>query len=334
MNAFSQGYGALLPLRWYESILLDQAARGMPVQASAGAFAALAVLAVGFVAWLCGGSVGYGPNSTWRRPGRGGGSEPGARRDRGWRRRGVAARAEPRRLWPNSPGAGPLRCSLPSALPHANSARRPIAVVDNDLNDLSWEVIEALDASGLVKVSLRADTLEDARRALDRGKVFAIVGIAPDTERDVLKGNAVGSAGLYRRHLLVPLYKSAAALASPTPISSVVSGTGRGRGAHRRQSRPGSARRHAARPTFCCNRSSIRWAATRATWFPTAFVLILQQTLLMGAALLTGPALDADRCAAARHGTGARRGAPDAVYSAAAALSDRAAAFLLVARAG
>ena len=48
MNAFAQTYGALLPLRWYESILFGQAARGMPVQASAGAFAALAALAVGY----------------------------------------------------------------------------------------------------------------------------------------------------------------------------------------------------------------------------------------------------------------------------------------------
>ena len=46
MNAFSQIYGALLPLRWYESILFGQAARGIPVAASAVAFAALAGLAV------------------------------------------------------------------------------------------------------------------------------------------------------------------------------------------------------------------------------------------------------------------------------------------------
>ena len=49
MNVFSQIYGALLPLRWYESILFDQAARGVPVADSAAAFAALAGLAIVYV---------------------------------------------------------------------------------------------------------------------------------------------------------------------------------------------------------------------------------------------------------------------------------------------
>ena len=35
------------------------------------------------------------------------------------------------------------------------------------------------------------NTLEEARRFLDRGEVFAILGIPPDTQRDVLKGNEV-----------------------------------------------------------------------------------------------------------------------------------------------
>jgi len=46
MNTFSQIYAALLPLRWYESILFGQAARGLPVASSAVDFAALGSLAV------------------------------------------------------------------------------------------------------------------------------------------------------------------------------------------------------------------------------------------------------------------------------------------------
>ena len=46
MNAFSQIWGAILPLRWYMAVLLGQAARGLPLQNSARPFAALAGLAV------------------------------------------------------------------------------------------------------------------------------------------------------------------------------------------------------------------------------------------------------------------------------------------------
>jgi ABC-2 type transport system permease protein len=45
MNAFAQCWGAILPLRWYMTVLFGQAARGLPVYESALPFAALAVLA-------------------------------------------------------------------------------------------------------------------------------------------------------------------------------------------------------------------------------------------------------------------------------------------------
>src|SRR4029077_13451485 len=48
MNAFSVGWSAILPLRWYMEVLLGQAARGLPLQDSAPAFAALAGLAALF----------------------------------------------------------------------------------------------------------------------------------------------------------------------------------------------------------------------------------------------------------------------------------------------
>src|SRR3984893_710759 len=48
MNAFSQAWGAILPLRWYMAVLLGQAARGLPLPESARPFAALAGLAALF----------------------------------------------------------------------------------------------------------------------------------------------------------------------------------------------------------------------------------------------------------------------------------------------
>ena len=166
----------------------------------------------------------------------------------------------------------------------------PIAVVDNDLNDLSLELIEALDASGSVKVSLRADTLEDARRALDRGKVFAIVGIAPNTERDVLKGNTVGLP-VYIDATYLFLYKSAAA-ASPTPSRAWCRACAAG-GA-RTDGSLAQAALAATLPADILLQPIFNPVGGYASYVvPAAFVLILQQTLLMGAALLTGPALDA-----------------------------------------
>ncbi|MGY4310711.1 hypothetical protein ACVWW1_000014 [Bradyrhizobium sp. JR3.5] len=50
MNAFAQVWSTILPLRWYMSVLLGQAARGLPVSEAAIPFAALAGLALLFVA--------------------------------------------------------------------------------------------------------------------------------------------------------------------------------------------------------------------------------------------------------------------------------------------
>src|SRR5262249_57504984 len=74
--------------------------------------------------------------------------------------------------------------------PYLNQILRkiPIAVVDNDLSELSRNIVQTLDASGAVSVAVRAETLAEAQAALDRGDAFAVVGIPPGTERDLLKG--------------------------------------------------------------------------------------------------------------------------------------------------
>src|SRR6516164_11056504 len=74
--------------------------------------------------------------------------------------------------------------------PYLNQILRktPIVVVDNDLSELGRNIVQALDASGAVEVAARAETLADAQTLLDRGEAFAVVGIPPGTERDVLKG--------------------------------------------------------------------------------------------------------------------------------------------------
>jgi len=84
----------------------------------------------------------------------------------------------------------------------------PIAVVDNDLSDLSHSIVQTLEASGAVSVAVRADTLAEAHAAVDRGEAFAVVGIPPGTERDLLKGTAL----TFRSTLMPPTFSSSGPL--------------------------------------------------------------------------------------------------------------------------
>jgi ABC-2 type transport system permease protein len=192
MNAFAYAWSAILPLRWYMEVLLGQGARGLPVSDSARPFAALAALAA-FYALLA-----------------------------LWRLRAVAGRlsrrtaAEELALSADRPGVAgafagewqrvlairgafivligaPLIYGIYYPQPYLNQILRklPIVVVDADQSELGRRIVETLDASGAVSVVARARTLAAARAVIDSGDAFAAVGIAPGTERDVLKGVTV-----------------------------------------------------------------------------------------------------------------------------------------------
>jgi len=62
-------------------------------------------------------------------------------------------------------------------------------VVDDDRTPLSRRLIQALDADEAVSVAVRAPALDVAQQALFDRRVFGILEIPPDTEREVLKGN-------------------------------------------------------------------------------------------------------------------------------------------------
>ena len=290
MNSFSQVYGALLPLRWYESILLGQAARGIPVTASAVAFAALAALAVLYFVLAL-----YRLNAI----------RTGLHRDRSQGEaprldpmpRGITANvtAEWRRVLAHRGAFGllvlaPIIYGMFYPQPYLTQILRdvPIAVVDGDLNGFSRQIVEALDASGSVKVAVRTDTLEEARRSLDRGKVFAIVGIPPDTQREVLKGNTV-PLPVYLDATYLFLYKSTSSGIADA-IGSVVSGLAAG-GA-RADGSLAKAALASTSPADILLQPIFNPVGGYASYIvPAAFILILQQTLLMGSAMLTGPAL-------------------------------------------
>jgi ABC-2 type transport system permease protein len=290
MNAFALSWGAILPLRWYMAVLLGQAARGLPLYESAQPFAVLAALAALYtlLAFLRLRAIAASTPRTAPE------AEPAAASvpSRGL---GGAFVAEWRRVL-GIRGAfmllvvGPLVYGLYYPQPYLNQILRkiPIAVVDNDLSELSRNIVQTLDASGAVRVAVQAETLAEGRKALDRGDAFAVVGIPPETERDVLKGNTAH----------IPIYADATYLfifRSMTNGIAVAIDTLSSELAARGARTDGSLVKAAlasASPAEILLQPIFNPVGGYASYIvPAAFVLILQQMLLIGASMLTVVAL-------------------------------------------
>jgi ABC-2 type transport system permease protein len=285
MNAFSYAWGAILPLRWYMAVLLGQGARGLPLADSAPAFAALAALAVlySLLAFLRLGSLAKSAAPLAPEP-----QLPAAAASWGV---GGAFTAEWRRVLALR-GAfillvvAPIVYGIYYPQPYLNQILRkiPIAVVDNDLSELSRRIVEAVDASGAVSVAVRAATLADARAALDRGEAFAIVGIPPGTERDVLKGTTV-HIPIYADATYMFIFRttgSGIAVAIGTLSSELAAGGARTDGSLVKAALASSS------PAEILLQPIFNPVGGYASYVvPAAFVLILQQMLLIGASLLT-----------------------------------------------
>src|SRR5258708_6259947 len=174
--------------------------------------------------------------------------------------------------------------------PYLNQSSRklPIAVVDNDLSDLSRQIVETLDASGALSVAGRGSTRAEARTAIDRGQAFAAVEIPADTERDVLKG-ITAHIPIYADATYLFMFRSTAsgvATAIGALTSDLVS-----RGA-RSDGSVVKAKLASLSPADVLLQPIFNPVGGYASYIvPAAFVLILQQTLLIGAAMLTGTAL-------------------------------------------
>jgi ABC-2 type transport system permease protein len=291
MNAFAQVWGAILPLRWYMAVLLGQAARGLPVAESAVPFAALAGLAVlfaGLALWRMASLTRKG----WFEAARP--AEPSAN-ERPPRGIGGAFKAEWRRVLGTKSAfsllfLAPLVYGVYYPQPYLNQILRklPIAVVDNDLSDLSRQIVETLDASGALSVTVRARTLAEARSAIDRGEAFAVVEIPPGTERDVLKG-ITAHIPVYADATYLFIYRSTAsgiATAVGALTSELVSRGARSDGSLVK------AKLASLSPADVLLQPIFNPVGGYASYVvPAAFVLILQQTLLIGAAMLTRTSL-------------------------------------------
>jgi ABC-2 type transport system permease protein len=290
MNAFSLAWGAVLPLRWYMAVLLGQAARGLPLQDSAGPFAALAGLAVLFVLLAILRLRAVAPRIGQEAP-----QPDPAPPAAAPRSVGAAFAAEwGRVLGMRGPFAilvlAPLIYGVFYPQPYLGQILRkiPIVVVDNDLSDLSRRLVETLDASGAVSVAARASTLAEAQAAVDRGEAFAVVGIPPGTERDVLKGVAV-HIPIYADATYLFIFRTTGngiATAISTLSSELAAGGARTDGSLVK------ATLASASPTDTLLQPIFNPVGGYASYIvPAAFVLILQQTLLIGAAVLSGLAV-------------------------------------------
>jgi len=289
MNAFAYGWSAILPLRWYMTVLLGQAAHGLPVSDSAPAFAALAALAVlyGVLALLRLRAVGG--RLSRRTPA----ELPLLRPDRP----GVAGAfaGEWQRLLAIRGAfilliAAPVIYGIYYPQPYLNQILRklPIAVVDADQSELSRRIVETLDASGTLSVVARARTLADARVVMDRGDAFATVGIPPGTERDVLKG-ITSHIPIYADATYLFVFRSLSSgigTAINTLSLEIAAGGARTDGSLVKAALAG------ASPSDVLLQPIFNPVGGYASYIvPAAFLLILQQTLLVGAALLTSIAL-------------------------------------------
>jgi ABC-2 type transport system permease protein len=289
MNAFAYAWSAILPLRWYMEVLLGQGARGLPVSDSARPFAVLAALTALYALlalWRLRAVTGRLMHRTTReevvlpaeRPGVAGAFA-------GEWQRVLAIRGAFILLI-----GAPLIYGVYYPQPYLNQILRklPIVVVDADQSELGRRIVETVDASGAVSVVARARTLADARAVIDRGDAFAAVGIPPGTERDVLKGVTV-HIPIYADATYLFIFRSLSsgiAAAINTLSSELAAAGARPDGSLVKATLAG------ASPADVLLQPIFNPVGGYANYIvPAAFLLILQQTLLIGAAFLTSVAL-------------------------------------------
>src|SRR5262249_40500257 len=158
-----------------------------------------------------------------------------------------------------------------------------------DSTEISRRLVQGLNAHEAIRVAARPSTLAEAQAALQRREVFAILDIPAGTERDVLAGRRARLPAyvdsvyflLYNRTLQGILEAPAAVTAD------VQSGEVRSDGSLYRAALARSS------PVEVLNQPLFNPTGGYASYIvPAAFILIVQQTLLMGAATLGGVAFE------------------------------------------
>jgi ABC-2 type transport system permease protein len=293
MLPFAQHWGMILPLRWYMQILFDQAARGAPVATSAPAFVwlgSLALFYLGLAWWRM--HVVSGRLARTQR----GKTVTSSHQDQVQRLKspGIVL-GEIKRILGDRSVLGfmvmaPMLYGIFYPQPYLGQTLRhiPIAVVDLDRTELSRQLIMTLDADAAVKVAVSAATLAEAQEQLFRRNVFGIIEIPAGTTRDFLKGDAAR----------LPAYvDSAYFLVFSRSLQGIVESAATvtlGNATHdARAGGEGDRLIAAVNPATILPVPLFNPTGGYASYVvPAAFVLILQQTLLMGSAMLSGVAFE------------------------------------------
>jgi len=298
MGAFPRVWGAMLPLRWYIQILFDQASRGVPLRQTAEPFAILCALtfALALLVWLRFRSLS---RRDFPIPPE---AEPASDRDEC----GLAGAflAEWRRVL-NDKGVlslfvlAPVFYAFFYPQPYLGQIVRkiPVAVVDQDNTEVSRGLVQALEAHGNLSVAVRAASYRDAREAVFARRAFGVIGIPFDTERNVLKG-VQARLPIYVDSTYFIIFNRALQGISESVQAYAADALARG-------ARPeGVAVQTASRardPVQLVTVPLFNPTASYSSYVvPAAFVLILHQTLLMGAAMLGGAAFEQGGSAAPR----------------------------------
>jgi ABC-2 type transport system permease protein len=304
MNGFAKFWGSLLPLRWYIQILFDQAVRGLPPSSSASPFMYLGALATVLfgLAWFRLRAVAAAPRPV---------PEPEAA-DPGFAIPGVGgAMADELKRVINDRGVfglivlAPFLYGVLYPQPYLGQLLRqiPIAVVDQDQTELSRDLVQTLNADEAITVAMRANTLADAHAALARREVFGIVDIPTDTEKEVLKGNRTRIAAYVDSAYFLLFSRM---LQGITEASGTVSSEVAERGARVDGSLAHNALTRSS-PVELLSEPLYNPTGGYASYaVPAAFILILQQTLFLGAATVGGVAFEQGGGEGRRRRTGAR----------------------------
>ena len=281
MNAFAYGWSAILPLRWYMSVLLGQAAHGLQVSNSVPAFAALAALAAlyGLLALMRLRAVAgrlsrrsARPNCHCSSP-----SRPGV---------ACTLRHKWQRLFTRMLVlliAAPLIYGIYYPQPYLNQILRklPIAVVDADQSELRpADRRNARPERRPCSVVARARTLADARAVMDRGDAFATVGIPAGDRAQRAQGRRVHIQNDADAAYLFVFRSLSTAAAVGTLSSKPPAGGARTDGSLVKANQPAPSIHQR-----CLLQPILDPGGGYASYVvPAAFLLILQQTLLVGAA--------------------------------------------------
>jgi ABC-2 type transport system permease protein len=165
----------------------------------------------------------------------------------------------------------------------------PIAVVDQDNSELGRGLIQALEAHGNISVTLRASSYREAEDAIFARRAFAILGIPPETEKNVLKG-VTARLPIYADSTYFILFNRS--LQGMLEAVQAYAADALLHGA-RAEAAGAQAASRLTRPVELIQVPLFNPTASYSSYVvPAAFVLILHQTLLMGAATLGGAAFE------------------------------------------